>query len=1594
MDDGLVEGSGGWSTSLWHSECKDCRAEHDANLRQQERSGGTARRVSDAEQFEYSGRWANRKLDRGETRSDRCERHRRAHAEAIQALAVPYVDLQVIGEVPDPQNPTGPLGGLGALPVVHRERTSDVTGDKFEFGMGDAEIMQLLEGLTKKRIAVVVAGTGTGKSTFMPFRLMTPPAGAPLRLTDNGPIIVTEPRRAAAIGVARYVGEELCLGHDSRSCHRHVGPGYPVGYQVSGDKCWDAACDLIYATDGSVINWIRDGQLARFSTVIVDEAHERSENIDIILTQLREQIWQHEHLRIIITSATLDHAFFLTFFGEENVFHLSVPAQKSFGYGVPLFVRTKIDDAAIGSGMTLPTAPSPLVFEGWASKGPIGPDGEFENLQATTRKLEKLRCIDEVPTAEWKRRMPQAVVDQVVAIAKGTDHGDILAFLPTNAVIEWTVEQIKQRLSGRPFDVYPLLSTTPKATSDKALAARDPSAQRKIVVSSNLAETSLTVKGVRYVVDSGLICEEEWDPRIASGSLPTKPHSQSGLRQRWGRVGRDAPGWVFPLYTAEQFLSLPRNTPPESTRTNLEQFYLKLVAAGADLADAVLPGNLILPDGSLDSDAQHHLEVFASETQRVRHVLKLSGALDAEGDLTSFGRELERYPGDGADALALMLADQLACVHEVALALSVLGQGHLVGSKDDCILQWSREWPAAWRVRAAQCHKGLAVGCADDLDVLVRIVSLWQSTATNERSEWCRRWWINESALKSAWDEVMSTVGALSAAMKSDADRDIEPRLTQRARAVLSHCMVSARYRRHEGDIYRSEIGSSPENALLGFGRLVEPLDRVLAFHRFRLDSAGDDVREPYISHTVAMLDWAEHAGGEPEAIAFELIRRIAVQSQQQASAASAPDMTSLLSAFPIGLVVEMASEGTAPKVGVVGAPFLLPDWQGKFARAETDDRSGFDREWNPYGSEGYLPEEEAALLILKTGDQEENDAPAPAEAPRDLTANRAIDPTIYDRVDLVDYLAGLSRPKARKGKTAPASSPKRGVIVGYEMLGGGRWALAVDPLADHQFSSDPLETFAGKAGEVVECVVSGVVPNHENGAIQFNRMNGLGRLYTDIWQNPGLDASDRSFLSRLTPGSTVTGAIVPDGKSGLSLTIQPTAREHLDLAAPIKRSSGYRVMQLHSAIVVEPPDKWGKLVAELEHADVQSGMTHRFQLRQRQLEQAGIAEVAIGTKILVSLQPDRSDRRRRLNLKSTEAQALAKGKGQYLALDNDVASPTSEPLPVSLIIDLMETGVSVDEAWAFFKESFHLRVDTVLPFRPFDTVSIPVRLVPLFRQRRIDLEQRWQIEIAVRGGDHVLDLVGDNAEAVASAVAAINRVAQAPYVSVRTDETTRSQREIIEARSDIDFVWFDKDTSVVTIIGRSRTAVEAATRELLKPAVGILTLAIGKSGYPVGNGQEIRALCELAGCQGQRLRDEPYWTIRAPSEANLATFFALASERIRGSSGAITNRGILKFVDEQNSTGDRKATKSRAQNGQAGKSEADARSASPRTPPPRSSPRPLSASDVHKTPEPTVHQNRPSDSLPSPSQPRENDAEHGSKGLLKSIFSFLRKGK
>src|SRR5207245_2059907 len=129
----------------------------------------------------------------------------------------------------------------------------------------------------------------------------------------------------------------LPRGCEVSDCSSHIGPGYPVGFHAAGVRNWDDSCQLVYATDGAVINWLRDGRLSRIGTVIVDEAHERSTNIDFIMGYLKRDLAKYPHLRVIITSATFDPEFYREYFGRDVADVIDLPAVKSVGYGMPLF---------------------------------------------------------------------------------------------------------------------------------------------------------------------------------------------------------------------------------------------------------------------------------------------------------------------------------------------------------------------------------------------------------------------------------------------------------------------------------------------------------------------------------------------------------------------------------------------------------------------------------------------------------------------------------------------------------------------------------------------------------------------------------------------------------------------------------------------------------------------------------------------------------------------------------------------------------------------------------------------------------------------------------------------------------------------------------------------------------------------------------------------------------------------------------------------------------------------------------------------------------------------------------------------------------
>lgn len=1541
MDDSLSNGSarGSAATTVWEATCKDCQAEllalrhsHPANRRQSTPREQEPKGVS-TPTFEYSDNWAHRTIERGNSRSDRCERHRKAHRSAIQAISVAYIDLRTIGEVADQQNPTGPLGGLGPLPTIHKKQTCDVDLGGFEFGMSDADIVQLLDGLTRKRVAVVEAGTGTGKSTFLPFRLMSPPPGAAIRLSDFGPIVVTEPRKAAATGVAAFVGEAMCFRHDNRTCSDHIGPGFPVGYQVSGDRNWDSACQLIYVTDGTMINWVREGRLATIGTVIVDEAHERSENIDIILAQLRDQLRRFDHLRVIITSATMDKDFFVEYFGgRHQVFYQNVEARKSFGYGVPFFIGTEITDAVIEFGLVLEEGsgtPDSERFEGWAEMGEMLEDGQPEDLRATTRTLRNLKRAQVMPVEEWKELMPRALAGQVVEIAAGTQHGDILGFLPTTDAINEAVAAIKGDLAqrGLDFDVYPLLATTPANIRDKALEGRLRGEKRKIVVSSNLAETSLTVKRVRYVVDSGLICQPEWDPTIASGSYPTKTHSQSGVRQRWGRVGRDAPGWVFPLYTLEQFRSFAKNTPPGSTQTNLETFYMKLLSAGLDLEQVSLPANFVHKNVICDQDARRNIDTFNLESERAKRALIASGAVDGDGHLTEFGRELERFPGSGAQAVAIMLADQLSCVHEVALALAVLGDNRLIGDQQG-IFRFSREWPPAWRVHATRCHRALTLGCSDDLDILLRVVSEWQS-ADNPKG-WSAAWWINEQALVDAQSAVEETISALSAAMKSSAERHVIPALADRARAVITRAMGGHRYDRVEGSKYRSVANKESQNVQLDRSALVDPGDRIIALNRFRRPpDASGEAREPIIASTIRVVDWAEGQGAGSDEMGLDLIVRAAseLRSRDGKLKEARDHLRAVRRHFPVGALVDIAvgdqHSASVPieHISLVSPSFAYPGEPPtprneitSSRRRRFSDPSGFDPDWDPFTKQDReVPPEEAAQEIINIQDLESNtDTPVGKATPR-FPRSKAAGPE-RETTPLPRLFA------APQHATSKIAGRMRVQIVGYRIIDDTAAALVVEPIADDAKHGNPAGHSDLEYWDAVALEVRGTVSDHENDAVELSREDGRGAFYLS-GQRIGIDAYDREFARRLQPGARLIARAVPGWNANelAAITLVPTAIEHLSTAPSEQHSVGGDMAKFYGATIVESTNEWDKLQIELDHRDKVTGLSHRFALWKGHC--AKLPSVEVGQRLLVALARDpRARDRRTLRTNVDGILALVERNPGTLRVAGNEVQAVRPSVPLNVIRELLALDNTVAwsrDVWLFHVDNLHLEATAVRPITSRKMVRFPRQLASLITARKPQIGQRHRVSIAVDQSAGILEIVGADPLAIDAAANELKVLADLPFVVAKLPSNMigrvigRNGETIgrLQKRPNIIDVQIENDT--VFVVGDTVSAVQRTIGEiqsLVTTVIGEIVVPAGKNGRLIGKGgSSLKSLRDSTGCWLDNPdKGSQRWTIEGPTEDAVRNCIRMADQTVPGTTGRIRETRTLAIIADTTQAGSR----------------------------------------------------------------------------------------
>ncbi|VDP79499.1 unnamed protein product [Echinostoma caproni] len=363
--------------------------------------------------------------------------------------------------------------------------------------------------LTEQRqylpIVVIVGETGSGKTTQLTQYLHED------GYTTYGMVGCTQPRRVAAMSVARRVADEMGT---------HLGE--QVGYAIRFEDCTSSSTIIKYMTDGILLREsLRESDLDPYSAIIMDEAHERSLNTDVLFGLLREVVSRRNDLRLLITSATMDAERFAQFFGDCPIFRIP--------------------------GRTFPV------------------DIQFS----------KTTVMDYV----------DAAVKQAIQVHLGSPpDGDILIFMPGQEDIEVTCELIAERLGNLdeapPLSILPIYSQLPSDLQAKIFVKAE-NGIRKCVVATNIAETSLTVDGIRYVIDSGYCKLKVFNPKIGMDALQIFPISQANANQRAGRAGRTGPGVCYRLYTISQFQEEMLITAvPEIQRTNLANVVLLLKSLG------------------------------------------------------------------------------------------------------------------------------------------------------------------------------------------------------------------------------------------------------------------------------------------------------------------------------------------------------------------------------------------------------------------------------------------------------------------------------------------------------------------------------------------------------------------------------------------------------------------------------------------------------------------------------------------------------------------------------------------------------------------------------------------------------------------------------------------------------------------------------------------------------------------------------------------------------------------------------------------------------------------------------------------------------
>jgi ATP-dependent RNA helicase DHX8/PRP22 len=471
---------------------------------------------------------------------------------------------------------------------------------------------ELMDAISKNQILIVVGETGSGKTTQMTQYMVE------MGLTKNGGMIgCTQPRRVAAVSVAKRVAEEF-------GCAL----GEQVGYSIRFEDVTSKETILKYMTDGMLMReYLADNDLKRYNALMLDEAHERTVHTDVLFGLLKDLCRRRPDLKIIVTSATLNAEKFSSYFFESVSFDKTSDCCRVNVRFLTLFLLT-----------TYVTYLQPIF-----------------SIPGRCHPVEILYVKEPEPD------YLEAAIITVMQIHLDQPAGDILVFLTGQEEIDTCCETLYTRMEALKdlapeLIILPVYSALPSEIQSRIFEPA-PSGSRKCIVATNIAEASLTIDGIYYVVDPGFNKQNVYNPKLGMDSLVVTPISQASAKQRAGRAGRTGPGRCYRLYTESAFKNemMPTNI-PEIQRTNLGNVVLQLKAMGInDLLgfDFMDPPPVATLIGALES-------------------LYALGALDEEGLLTRLGRKMAEFPLDPSLSKMLILSVDLGCSDEILTITAML----------------------------------------------------------------------------------------------------------------------------------------------------------------------------------------------------------------------------------------------------------------------------------------------------------------------------------------------------------------------------------------------------------------------------------------------------------------------------------------------------------------------------------------------------------------------------------------------------------------------------------------------------------------------------------------------------------------------------------------------------------------------------------------------------------------------------------------------------------------------------------------------------------------------------------------------------------